>query len=156
VAKMLGDAAMHARQEFAPQLTGFSQAGSIPAFGDTAAHEISIHSGAMNTSVVALPAMVADGLLLRSAAATACFAPSAKRPRRHLGVLGLALALSHIHGMAALPAGYQGKPFEDSAREVSACPAPDLFPRRSAFPICCSPRKASTLISTIRCHRLSP
>ncbi len=68
----------------------------------------------MTKSIVTLTAMVANALELRSGAAPACFAPSAKRLRTHLGVLGLVLALSHLHTKAALPSGYQGKPFEDS------------------------------------------
>jgi hypothetical protein len=35
-----------------------------------------------------------------------------KRLRTCFGMLVLAIALSHIDAMAALPSGYQGKPFE--------------------------------------------
>jgi hypothetical protein len=58
--------------------------------------------------------MIASGLALRSGAALTGFAQSTQRLKTSIGVLGLALALSHSVALAALPPSYQGKPFEDS------------------------------------------
>jgi hypothetical protein len=66
----------------------------------------------MNRLIVFFPAMVADGMALQWGAALACFDSSMKRLRTCFGMLVLAIALSHIDAMAALPSGYQGKPFE--------------------------------------------